>query len=72
MKTVIFGIFTVLFAVALWALGIATPVAIAAAVLKFIGVEFLSGMSYWLPVKLMGGFVLAYLGTVVCAVGTAS
>lgn len=58
--TVIAGIF-------MWACGIGVAVSTIAAVLKLIGVSALAGMSYWLPLKFAGGWVIGFLVTAVSA-----
>ena len=58
------GFLSLACAVAIWASGLATSVAVIAVVLKFVGVSFFSGMSYWVPVQTASCLVVALFGTV--------
>ena len=49
--------------VIMWACGVGFSVSIIALVLKWCGVGFLTGMSSWLPVKFLGGWIASMFVT---------
>lgn len=53
-------------AICMWACGIGFAVSVIAAVLKACNVTLVAGMSYWLPVKFIGGWIIS-----VCVAGAA-
>ena len=50
-----------------WACGVGFAVTIIALVLKWCGVPFLAGMSSWLPVQSVGGWILGAVTTAATA-----
>ena len=53
--------------IALWVCGVGTTVSVIAAILKFLGVGFLAPMSYWMPLKFMGGYLVSLFGLALSA-----
>ena len=46
-------------AICVWACGLGFVVSLVALVLKWCGVGFLAGMSSWLPLQLIGGWIVS-------------
>lgn len=65
MKELILGLILVVTGFTTWALGIGVAASVVASFLKFIGVDFVAQMSYWLPIQLVGYFIVSWL-TLVC------
>jgi len=64
MKLVL-GLIMIIALASMWAFGVATLVSLVALVLKVCGLTMLSSMSYWLPVKLAGGWLVSLISAAV-------
>lgn len=64
-------ILAIIAGISVWACGIGAAVSIAALVLKWCGVSFVAGMSNWVPLQFIAGYIVsaavALLSTVVAA-----
>jgi hypothetical protein len=71
MQAILF-IIAVLAGITMWACGMGFGVSIIALILKWCGASFVAGMSGWLPVKLLGGWILSLVVASLATIGVAT